>query len=70
MNAFEQERREMHRILRATPARPTGTSWTRRTFIHEALLKGPAAAAAVGLFPLISTLALAYAQTGQNFRRA
>ena len=70
MNALEQERREMHRILGATSARPTGTTWTRRTFIHEALLKGPAAAATVGFFPLVSTLDLAYAQTGQNFRFA
>ncbi len=71
MNALELERREMHRTLRATRERADGqTVWTRRTFIHEALLKGPAAAATVGFFPLISTLDVAYAQAGQSFRFA
>src|SRR5262249_2652333 len=70
MNALDAERREMHRVFAATRSGPTGPVWPRTTFTHEALLKGPAAAAAVGFFPLVSTLDVAYAQTGQSFRFA
>ncbi|MGO4689146.1 hypothetical protein, partial [Brevundimonas sp. 2YAF1] len=71
MNDFELERRELHRTLRGPGDRPEGGAvWTRRTFMHQALLKGVAGAAACGFFPLLSTLDVAYGQTGQTFRFA
>ena len=71
MNDLELERRELHRTLLADQARPApGTTWTRRSFMHKALLKGGATAAACGFFPLVNTLDVAYAQTGQSFRFA
>ncbi|BDB24434.1 hypothetical protein Tamer19_08870 [Cupriavidus sp. TA19] len=71
MNAFELERRELHRTLTGSDDRPEGAAvWTRRTFLHQALLKGVAGAAACGFFPLLNTLDVAYGQTGQNFRFA
>lgn len=51
-------------------ARPDpGTVWTRRSFLHDSLLKGTAGAAAYGFLPLINTLDVVYAQ-GQSFRFA
>ena len=47
-----------------------GTVWTRRSFLHQSLLKGGAGVAAYGFLPLINTLDVAYAQTGQAFRFA
>ncbi|MFJ4289456.1 metallophosphoesterase family protein [Cupriavidus sp. NPDC089707] len=71
MNSFELERRELHRTLAGPGDRPDGAAvWTRRTFLHQALLKGVAGAAACGFFPLLNTLDVAYGQTGQSFRFA
>jgi len=71
MNAPEIERREMHRTLEAPGERPGGQAvWTRRTFLHESLLKGSVGAAAYGFFPLINTLDVAHAQAGPGFRFA
>ena len=71
MNAPEIERREMYRTLEAPGERPGGRAvWTRRTFLHESLLKGSVGAAAYGFFPLINTLDVAHAQAGQGFRFA
>ncbi|MCY1286641.1 3',5'-cyclic adenosine monophosphate phosphodiesterase CpdA [compost metagenome] len=71
MNSFERERRELHRTLAGPGDRPEGAAvWTRRTFLHQALLRGVAGAAACGFFPLLNTLDVAYGQTGQNFRFA
>ncbi|AGW90659.1 metallophosphoesterase family protein [Cupriavidus necator] len=71
MNSFERERRELHRTLTGPGDRPEGAAvWTRRTFLHQALLKGVAGAAACGFFPLLNTLDVAYGQTGQSFRFA
>ncbi|EYS86812.1 metallophosphoesterase [Cupriavidus sp. SK-4] len=71
MNSFELERRELHRTLTGPGDRPEGAAvWTRRTFLHQALLKGVAGAAACGFFPLLNTLDVAYGQTGQSFRFA
>ncbi|THF56248.1 metallophosphoesterase family protein [Pseudothauera rhizosphaerae] len=47
-----------------------GTCITRRTFLHKSLLYGAAGAASYGLFPLLNTIDLAFAQTGQAFRFA
>ena len=54
-----------HELARPEP----GTKWTRRTFLHESVAKGGAAAAAYTFLPLINTLDVAYAQ-GQSFRFA
>ncbi|MBF6987455.1 MULTISPECIES: metallophosphoesterase family protein [Cupriavidus] len=71
MNSFQLERRELHRTLAGPGDRPEGAAvWTRRTFLHQALLKGVAGAAACGFFPLLNTLEVAYGQTGQSFRFA
>ncbi len=70
MNAHELERREMHRTLQSGGAHPdAGTAWTRRTFLHNSA-KGAAGVAAAGFVPIINTLDLAFAQTGQSFRFA
>ncbi len=71
MNTREIERLAMQRTLQHPGDRPDpGTTWTRRTFMHEALRNGAVGAATCGLFPLINTLDVAYAQTGQSFRFA
>jgi 3',5'-cyclic AMP phosphodiesterase CpdA len=46
-----------------------GTTITRRTFLHRSLLLG-AGAAGCGLFPVLSTIELAFAQGGEAFRFA
>jgi len=71
MTTRDQLRREMDRTLRAQGERPgRGTVITRRAFLHKSLRYGTASAAACGFFPLINTLDVAYAQTGQSFRFA
>ena len=64
-------RREMDRTLKADGERPgRATVITRRSFLHRSLMYGTATAASCGFFPLINTLDMAYAQTGQSFRFA
>jgi hypothetical protein len=59
----------MDRTLRGPGERPDGSiSLTRRTFLHKSLLRGAAGAAAYGLFPTLSTIDIAFAQTGQAFK--
>lgn len=71
MNELELERREMHRVLSLQGGRPdASTSITRRSFIHNAMLKAGAGAAAAGLVPLINTIDVAYGQAGESFRFA
>jgi hypothetical protein len=71
MNAHETDRRDVHRAMTVCGRCPAGGArWTRRTFLHESLLKGTAGVAACGFFPLINTLDVAYAQAGQSFRFA
>lgn len=47
-----------------------GTTITRRTFLHRSLLYGGAGAATYGLFPLLNTIDIAFAQGGQAFKFA
>jgi 3',5'-cyclic-AMP phosphodiesterase len=67
MNPRESQQRSM---LRPVDRPDPGTTWTRRTFVHQALRTGIGGAAACGFLPLINTLDVAYAQTGQSFRFA
>lgn len=46
------------------------THITRRTFLHKSLLYGAAGAASYGLFPILNTIDMAFAQTGQAFKFA
>ncbi len=55
-----------HKILRPDAS----TRLTRRTFLHNSLLKGTVGAAAAGFLPLINTMDVAYGQSGQSFRFA
>jgi 3',5'-cyclic-AMP phosphodiesterase len=66
MNAQEFDTLAQQRIERPD----AGTVWTRRTFLHQSLLKGTVGAAAYGFLPLINTLDMAYGQAGQSFRFA
>ncbi len=71
MSERDRLRREMDRTLRAPREKPdASTVVTRRTFLHKSLLYGTAGAATYGLFPLLNTLDMAFAQTGQSFRFA
>ncbi len=55
-----------HKILRPDAS----TRWTRRSFLHNSLLKGTVGAAAYGFLPLINMMDVAYGQGGQSFRFA
>jgi Icc protein len=69
MKDLDSERRELHRTLQADGVRPDpGSTWTRRTFLHNAA-KGAGGLAAAGFLPIINTLDVAWAQ-GQSFRFA
>lgn len=71
MSELEQLRREMDRDLRRPGDRPDQScSITRRTFIHKSLLTGAAGAATYGLFPLINTIDMAFAQAAAPIRFA
>jgi Icc protein len=71
MNELELERREMHRTLALEGGRPDPTTViTRRSFIHNSMLKAGAGAAAAGLVPLVNTMDFAYGQAGESFRFA
>jgi hypothetical protein len=71
MTTRDELRREMDRSLSASGERPDrSTVVTRRTFLHKSLLFGTAGAATYGLFPLLNTIDMAFAQTGQSFRFA
>jgi 3',5'-cyclic-AMP phosphodiesterase len=71
MSDLELLRREMDRTLRVPGERPSDSiTLTRRTFLHRSLLRGVAGAAAYGLFPTLSTIDIAFAQTGQAFKFA
>lgn len=71
MNAREIERCQMHQALHPAGERPDpSTSWTRRSFLHNSVRTGVAGAAAWGFLPIINTLDVAMAQTGQGFRFA
>jgi hypothetical protein len=60
----------MHRTLHSAGERPdASTTWTRRSFLHNSV-KGAAGMAAAGFLPIINTLDVALAQTGQSFRFA
>ena len=67
----EQMRRQMHGELNAPGDHPDrSTVITRRTFLHKSLLYGTAGASTFGLFPLLNTIDMAFAQGGQSFRFA
>lgn len=67
MNAFERERRELHRTL-SSDARPDrSVTWTRRTFLHNSV-KAAGGIAAAGYLPVMTTLDLAWAQGTESFR--
>jgi hypothetical protein len=71
MTTRDELRREMDRSLSAAGERPDrSTEITRRTFLHKSLLLGTAGAATYGLFPLLNTIDMAFAQAGQSFRFA
>ncbi|HXF46437.1 MAG TPA: metallophosphoesterase [Burkholderiaceae bacterium] len=71
MSKREELRSEMDRTLRAGGVRADrSVSITRRTFLHKSLLYGTAGAASYGWFPLLNTIDMAFAQTGQSFRFA
>jgi hypothetical protein len=71
MTTRDELRREMDGSLSASGERPDrSTVVTRRTFLHKSLLFGTAGAATYGLFPLLNTIDMAFAQTGQSFRFA
>ena len=64
-------RREMDQALRPPGDHPDrSTVITRRTFLHKSLLYGTAGAATFGLFPLLNTIDMAFAQGGQSFKFA
>ena len=64
-------RRQMHRELNPPGDHPDrSTAITRRTFLHRSLLYGTAGVSTFGLFPLLNTIDMAFAQTGQSFRFA
>ena len=70
MNDLDFERRLMHRTLRLEGVRPdASTTVTRRSFLHNSA-RGAAGLAAAGFVPIINTLDVAVAQTGENFRFA
>lgn len=64
MKNIEQERREMHRVLRKPEGHPDRSlQITRRLFLHKSLMAGVAAGAATyGWFPLLNTIDLAHGQ--------
>jgi Icc protein len=71
MTTRDELRREMDRSLSDAGERPDrSTVVTRRTFLHKSLLYGTAGAATYGLFPLLNTIDMAFAQAGQSFRFA
>jgi 3',5'-cyclic AMP phosphodiesterase CpdA len=68
---MDEIKRQMHRELNPPGEHPDrSTVITRRTFLHKSLLYGTAGAAALGPFPLINTIGMAYGQAGQSFRFA
>ncbi len=70
MNDLDFERRLMHRTLHLEGVRPdASTTVTRRSFLHNSA-RGAAGLAAAGFVPIINTLDVAVAQTGENFRFA
>ena len=67
----ELARRQMHQELNPPGERPdSSTVITRRTFLHKSLLYGSAGVSAFGLLPLMNTIDMAFAQTGQSFKFA
>jgi Icc protein len=67
----ELTRRRMHQELNPPGAHPDrSTVITRRTFLHKSLLYGTAGVSTFGLFPLLNTIDMAFAQGGQAFRFA
>jgi calcineurin-like phosphoesterase family protein len=62
----------MDHELRRSGAHPErSTMLTRRTFLHRSLLYGTTGAAAYGLFfPLLNTIDVAFARSGQSFKFA
>lgn len=71
MSERELLRREMDQTLRPSGEHPdSSTVVTRRTFLHKSLLYGTAGAAAYGLFPILNTIDMAFAQSAQNFKFA
>jgi Icc protein len=64
-------RRQMHQELNPPGAHPDrSTVITRRTFLHKSLLYGAAGASTFGLFPLLNTVDMAFAQGTPGFRFA
>ncbi|MCU0835270.1 MAG: metallophosphoesterase [Chromatiaceae bacterium] len=72
MNDIDRDLRERARVLRRGEQRAdAGTRIDRRIFLHRSLWAGAAAgAASFGLFPLLNTIDMAFAQEGQSFRFA
>jgi predicted MPP superfamily phosphohydrolase len=72
MNEIDREVREFDRVLRRGGQRPdAGTRIDRRTFLHRSLWAGAAAGASTfGLFPLINTIEMAFAQGADPIRFA
>lgn len=64
-------KREQDNELRRPVDHPDrSTVVTRRTFLHKSLLYGTTGVAAYGLFPLLNTIDMAFAQGGPSFKFA